>query len=67
MNDPEVFILTPENRIFEVGILAKPWRKIEEENVFDSYDKYEFRGAMFNKALLSCLINKEDCEVLYFK
>lgn len=33
----EVFILTPENRIFEVEILAKSGRviKIEEENDFD--------------------------------
>jgi Ser/Thr protein kinase RdoA (MazF antagonist) len=34
---PEVFILTSENRIFEVEIHAKPRRilKIEEENDFD--------------------------------
>ncbi|RYL94146.1 PepSY domain-containing protein [Sporolactobacillus sp. Y61] len=33
----EVFILTPENRIFEVEILARSGRiiKIEEENDFD--------------------------------
>ena len=33
----EVFILTPENRIFEVEILAKSGRiiKIDEENDFD--------------------------------
>ncbi|MGM1045554.1 MAG: PepSY domain-containing protein [Bacillota bacterium] len=33
----EVFILTPENRIFEVEIIAKSGRvlKIEEENDFD--------------------------------
>lgn len=33
----EVFILTPQNRIYEVEILAKSGRilKIEEENDFD--------------------------------
>jgi hypothetical protein len=42
MNYPEVFILTPENRIFKVEILAKLGRilKIEEENDFDYYYKY---------------------------